>query len=201
METFKPVHTQEGGELLGALNIIRSWQCRPSLLFVCIDVLCAVRFTEVLHSSLSGDKMGLQSLPNWGRFLTVKDYNRQWKGTIFVINTGIQLLYAALRLTLHHVLSRHHASNTAKEPEKLCYKTLQMPLVYRACSISRHVLKMCKLPSCLYSFQSKELITVKRWGARGKRCLAEAGRNLLWTLMRNISTLFITKSTGRRWWP
>lgn len=100
---------------------------------------------------------------------------------------------------MFRVLPKHCASSMAKEPEKLHYKTIWMPFVYRTCNISRHILKMCNLPSFLYSFHSKEVITVKCWGARGKQRLAGACRNLLWTLMKNISTLFITKSTGHRW--
>lgn len=114
---------------------------------------------------------------------------------------AIQLHYAILRLTTHHVAC--DSQGLYFQQCKRCWKAaLQKPSECPSCAELaelQDILKMCKLPFFLYSFHWKEVITVKCWGARGKKRLAGADRNSLWTLMKNISTLFITKSTGRRW--
>lgn len=131
----------------------------------------------------------------------VGDHSKQYKATVSVLDmvTCYIMQPSGLYLTTFLLIHRDCTSNSTKDTEKLCYKNHLNALCCAELAELQDILKMCKLPFFLYSFYWKEVITVKCWGARGKQRLAGAGRNSLWTLMKNISTLFITKSTGHRW--
>lgn len=123
-----------------------------------------------LHDILLSDKLGLQSLLSRGGFPMVGDHSRQYKTTIFVLGMAIQLHYATLRLTPHHI--SFDSQGLYFQQHRRCWKAVlqkppECPSGCAELAELQDILKMCKLPFFLYSFHWKEVITVKCWGAGG----------------------------------